>query len=363
MADLTTLLSRFLTDLYAGGVLTSPFSLGPLTVATPTGASATSNYLSVVQTIPTLSAQFAGVRLELTEPESAGSTIRHVFITNTAASTAGSAAMIGIVSAMASKTTGVLSGGVFSATSAGGSTGGKHYGVGGSADDGEWNIGGSFDAYDAGTFNVAVRGNAEPTATNTIGGLFQLHDIHAVETAPPAVSAALVADNVASGLPILLALSNGTEVFRIGPTSVLSTIPFLGPDGTSAAPPFASSTTPTSGIFFPAAGAIGFTTNFEKLRINATGFHFGAQTLFFGTSATADDVALSRPAANRLRLATGDVMNLEPVAFASLPTGSEGDLASVTDSNTATWGATIAGGGANNVLAYFNGTNWTVAGA
>jgi hypothetical protein len=50
------------------------------------------------------------------------------------------------------------------------------------------------------------------------------------------------------------------------------------------------------------------------------------------------------------------------VAFASLP-GSpvEGMLVAVTDSNTATWGATVAGGGSNHVLAYYNGTNWTVA--
>lgn len=40
-----------------------------------------------------------------------------------------------------------------------------------------------------------------------------------------------------------------------------------------------------------------------------------------------------------------------------------GMVITVTDSNTATWGATIAGGGANIVLAFFNGSNWTVAGA
>lgn len=39
-----------------------------------------------------------------------------------------------------------------------------------------------------------------------------------------------------------------------------------------------------------------------------------------------------------------------------------GMLVTITDSNTATWGATIAAGGANVVLAFYNGTNWTVAG-
>lgn len=80
--------------------------------------------------------------------------------------------------------------------------------------------------------------------------------------------------------------------------------------------------------------------------------------IFFGSGA---DVLLGRAAANRLQLATGDVFNLAPTAFASLPTGAEGDLAFVTDSNNATPGGTVAGGGANNILAFHNGTNWIVA--
>jgi hypothetical protein len=39
----------------------------------------------------------------------------------------------------------------------------------------------------------------------------------------------------------------------------------------------------------------------------------------------------------------------------------EGTLQAFTDSTTATWGATITGGGSNHVLGYYNGTNWTVA--
>src|SRR6266700_1196279 len=51
--------------------------------------------------------------------------------------------------------------------------------------------------------------------------------------------------------------------------------------------------------------------------------------------------------------------------FASLPACSGtyiGAWGGVTDSTTATWGATITGSGANNVLAFCNGTNWTVFG-
>jgi hypothetical protein len=50
------------------------------------------------------------------------------------------------------------------------------------------------------------------------------------------------------------------------------------------------------------------------------------------------------------------------VAFSRLPINQlVGTLIPVTDSTTNTWGATITGGGANKVLAYWNGTNWTVA--
>jgi hypothetical protein len=50
--------------------------------------------------------------------------------------------------------------------------------------------------------------------------------------------------------------------------------------------------------------------------------------------------------------------------FANLPAaaaGNEGAIYPISDSSTATWGATITGGGANHVLAYSNGSNWTVA--
>jgi hypothetical protein len=51
-------------------------------------------------------------------------------------------------------------------------------------------------------------------------------------------------------------------------------------------------------------------------------------------------------------------------AFASIGTcnaAAEGTLKPVTDSNTNTWGTTVAGGGTNHILAYCDGTNWTVA--
>jgi hypothetical protein len=50
------------------------------------------------------------------------------------------------------------------------------------------------------------------------------------------------------------------------------------------------------------------------------------------------------------------------VTFANLPTPAvEGMLAVVSDASVATWGTTFAGAGANRILAYYNGTAWTVA--
>lgn len=51
-----------------------------------------------------------------------------------------------------------------------------------------------------------------------------------------------------------------------------------------------------------------------------------------------------------------------PVLFAALPAAVEGTVASITDGSTNVWGAVVAGGGANHVLIFYNGTNWTVIG-
>lgn len=57
---------------------------------------------------------------------------------------------------------------------------------------------------------------------------------------------------------------------------------------------------------------------------------------------------------------------INPLPFASLPTAGStlfGSHAIVSDATTNTFGATIAGSGADKVLAFCNGTNWTVCGA
>jgi hypothetical protein len=61
---------------------------------------------------------------------------------------------------------------------------------------------------------------------------------------------------------------------------------------------------------------------------------------------------------------TGSV-RIDPTVFRNLPTcasGTHGMLKPVSDSTTNTWGASITGGGSDHVLAYCDGSNWTVAG-
>ena len=58
-----------------------------------------------------------------------------------------------------------------------------------------------------------------------------------------------------------------------------------------------------------------------------------------------------------------DVLRLTPLFFRQLPAKPlEGMVASVTDSSTNAWGAKISGGGSFHVLAYYNASQWTVAG-
>lgn len=116
-----------------------------------------------------------------------------------------------------------------------------------------------------------------------------------------------------------------------------------------------------SQILSPSDGVLKFANNgntdFNRLQFGGTTSSFPALKRSSATlqARLADDSSFASFAAASLRGAA--------VAFASLPgTPVEGMLVAVTDSSTATWGATITGGGANHVLAYYNGTNWTVAG-
>lgn len=70
----------------------------------------------------------------------------------------------------------------------------------------------------------------------------------------------------------------------------------------------------------------------------------------------------SGPRTNGLGSPQVSLVSLSPLPFAGLPSSPQGTLAWITDSNTAVWGATAAGGGSNKVLVVFNGSAWTVVG-
>ncbi len=56
-------------------------------------------------------------------------------------------------------------------------------------------------------------------------------------------------------------------------------------------------------------------------------------------------------------------LQLTPVTFATLPNPVPGLIAHISDSQTATWGDVVTGGGFNQILVWYNGTNWKVLGA
>lgn len=67
--------------------------------------------------------------------------------------------------------------------------------------------------------------------------------------------------------------------------------------------------------------------------------------------------------ASGTRINLGTFADPVGIAYASLPAASaaKGRFEHVSDSNTKTQGATVAGGGTYFVLAWSNGTNWIVA--
>jgi hypothetical protein len=70
----------------------------------------------------------------------------------------------------------------------------------------------------------------------------------------------------------------------------------------------------------------------------------------------ADDSAFIPIISKTSQLTAGNL-----AAAGTCNSGAEGTVAVVTNSDVTTWGSTITGASSNRVLAYCNGTNWTVA--
>jgi hypothetical protein len=130
-----------------------------------------------------------------------------------------------------------------------------------------------------------------------------------------------------------------------------------------------SNTTGSSADHSFAAG-FGAVANHTGTFVWADNVGAGTKTTFTSTAANQFLIRASGgvgigTASPQATLDTAGQDRRKPVTFSTLTACSstiEGETAAVTDSNTATWGATItAGGSTNHVLAYCDGTNWTVA--
>lgn len=111
-----------------------------------------------------------------------------------------------------------------------------------------------------------------------------------------------------------------------------------------------------------AAGALATSGTVGSQSLQFNSFNGGTE-LFTSISATPAGALTMAPASGQS--VNAPLVKLTPGAFSSLPAcaaGTEGTQAAVTDSTTIVWGATIAGSGANHVLAYCDGTHWTVSG-
>ena len=114
----------------------------------------------------------------------------------------------------------------------------------------------------------------------------------------------------------------------------------------------------------------------QSVRIGDTLMNLNAATPIGWSAGThaydTKDTGLARNAAGVVEVNNGTAgtyrdllarsVRANAVTFVNVPNPPvEGMVVAVTDSTTSNWGETIQGGGTNHVLAYYNGTNWTVA--
>lgn len=111
----------------------------------------------------------------------------------------------------------------------------------------------------------------------------------------------------------------------------------------------------------------GTDTNTAGGRLNITGGRNTgtgtAGSVVIQTSAAAVSGTLAGTSADRLTVSGTAITAALPVVLksytvATLPTGVEGAVAYVTDASSPTYRATVAGGGSDKVMVFYNGTNW-----
>lgn len=124
-----------------------------------------------------------------------------------------------------------------------------------------------------------------------------------------------------------------------------------------------------NGTSYGSFGVTGFRAT-QNWSVGSNGTRFVVQTVQNGTATSVQTFAVDHDGSMLVGGVDGTgaglgSATLKPVAFSSLTAASttvEGAIACVSDSTTTTWGATITGGSSNVVLAFCDGTNWTVAG-
>jgi len=173
--------------------------------------------------------------------------------------------------------------------------------------------------------------------------------------------------------------SGGTSLVRVDSSAYLFTLrTYIGPDTSKGY----IEESATGGIYFRNAGSGGFAFSNGPMVLDATQYlSFSGRSRIYSpadgsirlANAAATDFALlqfggttkSFPALKRFGNAVAVRAADDTIStFATLTACSasgEGALASISDSATAVWGLVVTGGGSNHILAYCNGTDWTVA--
>lgn len=124
--------------------------------------------------------------------------------------------------------------------------------------------------------------------------------------------------------------TQGNSSGSAGPVfpSITTTGQFIGANGSASLPSFAFTSDPTTGMYRNAAGQIGFTGSGARIGVLSSS---GLATSGLFLDITNQDVALTRGAANRLDLMSGDSFN---IVSGSLTVGGAASATQFTSSAT-----------------------------
>jgi Right handed beta helix region len=219
------------------------------------------------------------------------------------------------------------------------------------------------------TINSSGGGSAPTLQTNTVNNTSQAA-LNLLNSSTNAAGLTATFANTSAG-NVQMEIAGTISAAHVATLNQNTTGTAANLSGTPALPSGTTATTQTAGdnttklatdafVLANAAGISGLTSG--KVPVATSGTAIGNSHIDDGLT-TAATVTISEP----LVVNTGGSVNSTQIGtnlFSALPAcagGTEGTMAPVTDSTTNTWGATITGSGADHVLAYCDGTAWTVA--